>query len=83
VDSFALLKDFVANGFGYTVLPESAISTYEREHSFAIAPLANPKLSRAIVLAQPAHRTTTSATHAVAKLILDESAAVPGSLRAR
>lgn len=83
VDSFALLKDFVAHGFGYTVLPESAISAYEREHSFSVAPLSNPKLSRAIVLAQPAHRTTTSATHAIAKLILEESATVPGSLCAR
>ena len=54
VDSFALLKDLVIHGLGYTILPESAISAYERAHLFAVAPLSNPKLSRHIVLAQSA-----------------------------
>lgn len=80
VDSFSLLKDLVAHGFGYTILPESAISAYERKHSFSVAPISHPTLTRCIVLAQPAQRRLTSATHAVAKLILDESVAVPNSV---
>lgn len=74
VDSFALLKDLVAHGFGYTILPESAISAHERKHSFVVAPISHPNLTRHIVLAQPAHRPATSATYAVAKLIVDENA---------
>lgn len=74
VDSFALLKDLVTHGFGYTILPESAISEYERQHNFAVAPISHPKLTRYIVLAQPVHRPLTTAAHAVAEVILKESA---------
>jgi DNA-binding transcriptional LysR family regulator len=77
VDSFPLLKDLVAHGLGYTILPESAISDYERAHRFAVAPISNPKLSRYIVLAQLAHRPTTSATNVIARLVLDESKRSP------
>lgn len=72
VDSFALLKDLVANGLGYSILPESAISGIERLNLFAVAPLAKPRLSRRIVLAQSRSRPTTSATRTIAKLIIDE-----------
>ena len=73
VDSFVVLKDLVAHGFGYTILPGSALSSHERQKIFTTAPLTEPQMVRQIALAYSSLRPLTFATRAVADLIIDEN----------
>ena len=71
-DSFAVLKDLVKAGLGYTILPLSAITLERRLKMLDFAPLDDPKVERQVVLGLPTNRTDTRATKAVAALVLDE-----------
>jgi DNA-binding transcriptional LysR family regulator len=60
-NSLAVQKSLVAKGFGYTVLPSSAISEELEKGKLAAAPIISPNLSRRIVLAHAATRRMSPA----------------------
>ncbi|MBB6583813.1 LysR family transcriptional regulator [Ralstonia solanacearum] len=65
-NSLNLQKSLVAAGFGYTVLPTSAVSEEIGSGALAAAPLDSPDLSRRIVLARLAARRVSPAANVVA-----------------
>lgn len=73
-DSYRVLKDLVAAGLGYTVLPPSAIRRELAAGTLRSAPFRSPKLQREIVLALPSSRPDTRATTAVTAIVVDEIA---------
>ncbi|MBP0446946.1 LysR family transcriptional regulator [Roseomonas sp. SSH11] len=72
-DSFRVLKDIVATGLGYTVLPPSSIAPDEMGHRFSMAPLRDPTPCREILLARPPDRGDSRAAQAVMALLRDEA----------
>jgi DNA-binding transcriptional LysR family regulator len=72
-DSYRVLKEIVAAGLGYTVLPPSSIIPDEVGRIFTMAPLRNPPVCRKILLASPSDRTDSRATQAVMALLKDET----------
>lgn len=61
-----LQKSLVAKGFGYTILPSSAVLDEFRRGTLSGAPIASPDLSRRIVLARAATRRPSPASVAAA-----------------
>ncbi len=61
-----LQKSLVAKGFGYTILPSSAVLDELAQGSLSGAPVGSPELSRRIVLARSAARRPSPAGVAVA-----------------
>ena len=61
-----LQKSLVAKGFGYTILPSSAVLDELAQGSLSGAPVGSPDLSRRIVLARSAARRPSPAGVAVA-----------------
>jgi DNA-binding transcriptional LysR family regulator len=61
-----LQKSLVAKGFGYTILPSSAVLDEFRQGLLSGAPIASPDLSRRIVLARAATRRPSPASVAAA-----------------
>jgi DNA-binding transcriptional LysR family regulator len=61
-----LQKSLVAKGFGYTILPSSAVLDEFRQGTLSGAPIASPDLSRRIVLARAATRRPSPASVAAA-----------------
>lgn len=69
-NSLSVQKSLVAKGFGYTVLPSSAVSEELERGTLAAAPITSPNLSRRIVLAHPAtRRMSPAASFASAELV--------------
>lgn len=65
-NSLNLQKSLVAAGFGYTVLPTSAVSEEITSGALAAAPLDSPDLSRRIVLARLMSRRISPAANVAA-----------------
>ncbi|WP_020657069.1 LysR family transcriptional regulator [Massilia niastensis] len=61
-----LQKSLVAKGFGYTILPSSAVLDEFQQGSLSGAPVGTPDLSRRIVLARAATRRPSPASVAAA-----------------
>lgn len=74
-DSFLVLKDLVACGLGFAILPRSAIRREEQEGRMLVAPLVRPTIRRQVVLAQPPDRAPGRAAQAVLALLAEEIAA--------
>lgn len=69
-NSLNVQKNLVAKGFGYTVLPSSAVSEEMENGILAGAPVVSPNLSRRIVLARSTtRRQTPAASFASAELV--------------
>lgn len=65
-----LQKSLVAKGFGYTILPSSAVLDEFQQGLLSGAPVGSPDLSRRIVLARAAARRPSPASVAVAAELL-------------
>jgi DNA-binding transcriptional LysR family regulator len=52
-DSFRVLKDLVEKGLGYTALPLSAVALEVKQGRLRYAPLAQPKVTRELILGIP------------------------------
>lgn len=74
-DSFLVLKELVACGLGFAILPRSAIRREEQEGRMEVAPLIRPVIRRHVVLALPPDRAPGRATEAVLALLAEEIAA--------
>jgi DNA-binding transcriptional LysR family regulator len=60
-DSFATLKDLVRSGYGYTILPLSAVAGEIANGSLVVAPLVDPAPARRLVIATSRDRPPTRA----------------------
>ncbi|MWL91500.1 LysR family transcriptional regulator [Cupriavidus sp. SW-Y-13] len=65
-NALSVQKALVAQGFGYSVLPSSAISGELEAGTLAGAPIVSPNLSRRIVIAQASSRRPSPASSFVA-----------------
>lgn len=65
-NALSVQKDLVAKGFGYTVLPSSAVSEELETGTLSGAPIASPNLSRRIVMATSSSRRPSPASAFVA-----------------
>ena len=75
-DTFLVLKDFVISQLGYTILPASALGCEAQQGQLKTAPLANPKVTRQLVIATPHGSIESRATGAVLDLVKDEVCAL-------
>ena len=64
-----LQKSLVAKGFGYTILPTSAVLEELQAGTLSGAPVGTPDLSRRIVLARAAARRPSPASAAAAPIL--------------
>jgi LysR family nitrogen assimilation transcriptional regulator len=69
VDSLVVTKDLVAGGGVYTILPLHAVFDEVKSGRLRAAPLVDPRLSRALVLATTTQRPLTRASREVVGLI--------------
>lgn len=72
VDSYRAQISLMEEGLGYTLLPASAIRAELAAKRLEMAVLANPTISRELVLASPAASAPSIATTAVSTVILSE-----------
>ena len=69
IDSLAVMKDVVAAGGGYTILPMQAVVQEVGSTRLQAARIVEPNLSGAVVLATTTHRPLTTASREVVRLI--------------
>lgn len=68
VDSYNNIKELVAEGLGFSVLPEHAIAREVAAGRLQLWPVGDPPLRRSVYLARPGDRPMTSATQAICDL---------------
>ncbi len=68
VDSYAAIKDLVARGLGFSILPLNALARDIEAGRFTAWPIGTPPLSRMVHLVQPFDRSASRAAAAVATL---------------
>ena len=69
-DSFSTLKDLVQHGYGYTILPLSAVDREIKSGQLCAAPLIEPTPMRRLVLASARDRPPNRAGQSTAALIM-------------
>jgi LysR family nitrogen assimilation transcriptional regulator len=69
VDSLVIMKDIVADGGVYTILPLHAVFDEVQSERLQAAPLVEPTLSRTLVLATTTQRPLTRASREIVRLI--------------
>lgn len=69
VDSYRNIKALVAEGLGYSILPENSISAEVADGRLRSWPITRPAVSRSIHLAHSASRPMTNAARAVLALV--------------
>lgn len=72
-----VVKDFVARGLGFALLPHSSIMPYLAENRFAAVPLKGVRITRTLV--RRADRLPTPAVAALTQAIRDEMTRIIGS----
>jgi LysR family transcriptional regulator, nitrogen assimilation regulatory protein len=70
-DTFSTLKDLVANGHGWTVLPLAAIHRDLRARTLTAAPLIEPAPVRRLVLSFPTDRLASRLARFAGETIKD------------
>lgn len=68
VDSYNNIKELVAEGLGFSVLPEHAIAREVVAGRLQLWPVRDPPLHRSVYLARPGDRPVTSAAQAICEL---------------
>ncbi len=68
VDSYNNIKELVAEGLGFSVLPEHAIAREVAAGRLQLWPVRDPPLRRSVYLARPGDRPVTSAAQAICEL---------------
>lgn len=75
-DSLQTLKDLVARGLGYTVLPLAAVDAERQAGTLCTAPIENPTPTRKLVLTRSLVRPATNAVRIFADTLVAETAAM-------
>ena len=84
-DSFLVMKELTEFGLGHTILPLSAVSREVEAGRLRYAPIANPTMTRQLVLGAPREDQQTRSARIVVRLVKDEIRALvlAGTWRAR
>lgn len=69
VDSLVVIKDLIAGGGVYTILPLHAVFDEVKSGRLQAAPIVDPGLSRALVLATTTQRPLTRASREIVRLV--------------
>ncbi len=81
VDSYAAIKELVARGLAYSVLPQTAIARDPEAGRFRTWPIGAPPLARTVHLVRPYDRPSGKAAGAVEQLCVAELAKLVGTGR--
>ncbi len=73
-DSFEILKGMVCEGFGYTILPFSAVAAEVRQGVLAATPIRKPTVSRRVIMAFGRDRIRSKAVCTVFQMLQAETA---------
>lgn len=71
-DSFRALKELVAHGIGFTILPLSSLFREQRKGEFKYAHLKRPKMTRQLILVRPLDSELSRAAKAVVNIAMEE-----------
>ncbi|MCD0502929.1 LysR family transcriptional regulator [Bordetella petrii] len=72
-NALSVQRSLVLGGHGLTILPPIAVADDLRHRKLEGAPLADPGITRTIVLALPANRPTTRAVRCTVDLLVDQA----------